>query len=544
MRRIIGVSALILICAGSCYSQNAPSKTQLTDWSNARPCTEYLPKNTPCKVQISMETVSNSPSLAPSQADITLTPGGSATVILTHASPLMSCSLASSPAVLTRDASSSITTFLATIAGIGALAANPPVAPTEEALAVYENPAPTIPGVSSPAAEDAEEIDGELRSVATDTKSLRQEYQDALGHYAVARLTILANWKYSYPDDAAFSQAAAKLFAAIGRALEDPLPSSDDEKSLKKSIETVQNALKDFKTKYSDSSGQVNPPECKSDPACIQKFQSWFNAAEDRLGRLQSSVKSLLGQLPVQVQVLSDTQTVLKSAYTWLSWVSTPPASGKFVPDPKHPWTTVYLPMTRYAQKQVSEAITCKDVLTQVQVFDSVTFTAYYEPAASWDLSAGAFISLVPGHQVGTVSGPLPAAATMLAVTSSSAVQFIPGAVFEVHPSSLHMNFVCPWAKNEEGTGYHPWGYVCSAGPAVGFLVNPNNGTTSAEFFEGISFGIQRLAILIGNHTGRFQQFTDGYEIGQTVPSGTMPPTNRKWTNHPALGISYRIPIR
>lgn len=54
-------------------------------------------------------------------------------------------------------------------------------------------------------------------------------------------------------------------------------------------------------------------------------------------------------------------------------------------------------------------------------------FTAYCEAAASWDLSAGGFVSLLPGRQVRTVSGPLPAATPLLAVTNHSAVQFIPG---------------------------------------------------------------------------------------------------------------------
>ena len=202
--------------------------------------------------------------------------------------------------------------------------------------------------------------------------------------------------------------------------------------------------------------------------------------------------------------------------------------------------------MTPYAQKQVIETVTCKDVASQTQVFDNITFTAYYERNPSWDLSAGAVISLLPGRQVGAVSGPVsgtpPASPTILGITSRSAVQFVPAAIFEFHPSSLHMNFKCPWA--EDGTGDHPWGYVCSLGPAVGFLVNPNNGTTSAEFFEGISFGVHRLSFLIGNHTGRFQEFGEGFQVGQTVPSGTTPPTVRRWTNHPAFGVTYRIPIR
>jgi hypothetical protein len=544
MVRVIVLFAIVIACAGSTYSQDSVPVTQATDWSKVRDCTEFLPKQVPCKITIPMTNLSSNPPLAPGQADVTIQPGGTATVVLTNSSPLMSCALTSSPSALSRDATSSITTFLASIGGLGAIAAAAPAAPNEGAVPEYENSLPAVSIPHTPAIDDAKKIDKKLKSIQTDIKTLHDQYEIALHDYGAAKLVILGNWKYSYLNDASFAMAAKNLFAGIGKALEDPLPTSDDEKGLHKSVDSVEQSLEEFKTEYSDKTGQLDPPDCHEIPACIQKFESWLIAAQAESQRLNSSAKSMLESLPFQVQTLSDAQAALKPAYNWLSSISTPFASGTFTPDPKHPWTTVSLPMTQYAQKQVTEAVTCKDVLTQAQISDTTTFTAYYEIAPSWDLSAGAFISLVPGRQVGTVSGPLPAASMTLAVTSSSAVQFIPGAIFEIHPSRLYLNFVCPWARKEEGTGYHPWGYVCSFGPAVGFLINPNNGTASAEFFEGVSFGIHRLSILVGNHTGRFQEFTGGYQIGQVVPSGTMPPTTRIWTNHLAIGISYRIPLR
>ena len=90
----------------------------------------------------------------------------------------------------------------------------------------------------------------------------------------------------------------------------------------------------------------------------------------------------------------------------------------------------------------------------------------------------------------------------------------------------------------------HLVGYVGSVGLAGGFLVNPNNGTTHAEFFEGISFGIQRFVILIGNHTGRSQNLTNGYYAGAPVASGTTPTFVSNWANGLAFGITYRIPLR
>jgi hypothetical protein len=95
-----------------------------------------------------------------------------------------------------------------------------------------------------------------------------------------------------------------------------------------------------------------------------------------------------------------------------------------------------------------------------------------------------------------------------------------------------------------ENAPRHPFGYVGSLGLAGGFLVNPNNGTVQAEFFEGISFGIQRFVFLIGNHTGRSQNLTGGYYVGEQVSPGITPTTVRNWSNALAFGITYRIPLR
>jgi hypothetical protein len=117
----------------------------------------------------------------------------------------------------------------------------------------------------------------------------------------------------------------------------------------------------------------------------------------------------------------------------------------------------------------------------------------------------------------------------------------MPAAFFEYHP----LNMKCPWAKN--GGDRHPFGYVLSLGLAGGISVNPNNGTASAEFFEGISVAIQRVSLLFGIHNGRYQTFADGYYVGEALPGTpgqTTARTERIWTNHFAIGIAYRPPLR
>lgn len=105
-------------------------------------------------------------------------------------------------------------------------------------------------------------------------------------------------------------------------------------------------------------------------------------------------------------------------------------------------------------------------------------------------------------------------------------------------------NFACPWVKN--GALPHSFGYLCSLGPAVGIAINPNNGGPAAEFFGGLSFGIQRFAVLVGAHNGQYQQFGGGYYAGEIFPStpAVTPPTEYRRAWHPAFGIAYRIPIR
>jgi hypothetical protein len=268
----------------------------------------------------------------------------------------------------------------------------------------------------------------------------------------------------------------------------------------------------------------------------------WLRSAERRIGVFTGRFNLLQEQLTAELA----SRTQFKQVHDFLTSISddlqASPATFKDNPN----YTTTKLPMAYYANKQVTETITCKDVLTQSQAFDAITFTAFYENLPKLDFSAGAVLSLIHGHQVGPVSGPCPSIAscgtaspnTLLAVTNYSRVQWIPGAFFEFHP----WNCKCPWATN--GASHHYFGYVCSIGPAFGLLVNPNNGTTAAEYFEGISFGIHRVAIFVGNHTGHYQEFSEGYAVGEVVPSGLTPPTHRYWTNHLAFGISYRIPLR
>jgi len=235
------------------------------------------------------------------------------------------------------------------------------------------------------------------------------------------------------------------------------------------------------------------------------------------------------------------------------------------------------LPIAVYSESKVAVTVKCVDAVNATPLFDSIQFNAYFQSPPQFDISAGALISTLHGRQAATqtpYSNPATSSCPPALTTTSSCPvvvinktrpQFVPGVFIDWHPLNFKLPGVhdparkpckpsddpaksCPpvaiptWMS--ENAPRHPFGYVGSLGLAGGFLVNPNNGTVQAEFFEGISFGIQRFVFLIGNHTGRSQNLTGGYYVGEQVSPGITPTTVRNWSNALAFGITYRIPLR
>lgn len=235
------------------------------------------------------------------------------------------------------------------------------------------------------------------------------------------------------------------------------------------------------------------------------------------------------------------------------------------------------LPIAVYPESKVAVTVKCADAVSATPLFDSIQFNAYFQSPPRFDISAGALISTLHGRQATTqtpYSNPATSSCPPTPTTTSSCPvvvinktrpQFVPGVFIDWHPLNFKLPGVhdparkpckpsedpaqsCPpvaiptWMS--ENAPRHPFGYVGSLGLAGGFLVNPNNGTVQAEFFEGISFGIQRFVFLIGNHTGRSQNLTGGYYVGEQVSPGITPTTVRNWSNALAFGITYRIPLR
>lgn len=451
----------------------------------ATPCDEFRSR-TPCAIYIDMSPVASTKDplhnrpAAPTHADVMTHVGGVAIVILQYGSPFLACSLAGSPSVPERDLG---TPFASLLQSLGTLV----IPGTFQALA-----APPVRSARAPSVSDLLALeDTAFKDLATVSQELRD--------------TLLVHWLYSFPDET--------------------------------TAETHINALKGD---LNNINGRLRAdiPKVTAITAIAKSLTAGIDASPD------------LNQAATRATLLDGLTADLLKKMAQLS---------DFLNGIRKPYTDYQIQLSAFSQKKVTEVITCKDAVSGTQPFDAITFTAYYENTPKFDLSAGALVSFLHGRQVGVISGPVgPLNPTTtfpsncgpanmpdacLGETSRSTVQFMPAAFLEYHP----WNFRLPWAGNTaigNADNRHPLGYLGSFGFAGGFAVNPNNGSTNAEFFEGVSIGIQRVSLLLGLHNGRKQVFADGYYDGEAVPAGTTPRTNRIWKYGLAIGLSYRIALR
>jgi hypothetical protein len=453
-------------------------------------------------------------------------PRGEAAVVLQQSSPFLQCMVAAVPAAPTRDLSANIGTLLTAAGAIGAV-------PGATNFGLAEVPSMVAAGsVLARMALDrtlANRTPGPvLVQIEADLQTVATELNDPNNAYHMYLLALKADWNYSFPGDNAAITAIEDLKSKTAAALVAPLPD----------FAAYERRLNDLASRLTAYAAGAPAGE-----------QAEIAADRDHITRLLAEVSSA-------AQAQKDEASRRKSMrqlYDFLWRI-----------DETSPLTSQVLPMAYFSGKQVTETVSCKDALSNNQAFDNIVFTAYYEGLPHVDISAGAVFSLLGGRQVGTTTSPWTPAQqimcqtpmptgtttttpatpcgpmTVLGYTSKSWYQFMPGVFVEWR----WVNFRPPWVKN--GSPVHKLGYLWSFGPVAGVDINPNNGTTEAEFFEGFSLGIQRFSIMAGFHDGRYQQYTGGYYVGEVFPPGTTvtPPTVRNWAVRPAFGISYRIPIR
>lgn len=365
---------------------------------------------------------------------------------------------------------------------------------------------------------------------------------------------IRKNLFYSYEDDKTARSAKDAIKQAAIEIVGRPLPDGKTISSLQKQRD--------------DTVEKIDALE-KAYPG-VAAVTDFVRAAREQIGKIDALIRK--DQEPAIVALVAYATDSQAKVQKILDFIKDWEAQDSDHRDPADA-SVQALPIALYPESKVAVTVKCADAVTASALFDSLQFNGYFQRPPIFDISSGLLISTLHGRKVTTqsvysnpssaVSCPANPSATPPTTSNCPTVvinrtrpQFMPGVFAEVHA----WNFKLPWVRDpaydaanlpgrvptwmSDKAPRHALGYVGSLGLAGGFMVNPNNGTTQAEFFEGISFGIQRFVILIGNHNGRSQNLTGGYYEGAPVTSGTTPATVSNWANGFAFGITYRIPLR
>jgi hypothetical protein len=418
--------------------------------------------------------------------DIAVLPGDSISIHVINKPRFATCSVAASPSALSRDLSSSFTTFLTTIGGLGAIGSNP-ITP--------RNLSPSAP----PPNDAAKSIAAQYDQVREQESRALTNLQNATQNYTTLQDDVKKFW--SGKDEPTSGDVDA-LKKRLQQIVDDGFKGDAEPSiaSMKVALSALNDSVVSFRRTY------ATEPQ-------VQRWLNQFSAGLDDVNAVGSTYSDYLSDLLRARAGLKQTLDVLNSS--------------------KPPYTSQNISLKAFSNKQVSLTLSCKDDITSNPSGDNIIFTAYYVKLPVFDLSAGVIFSLLGRHQVGTV-GQTAAQNAMgknpngtFAVTDSSSFQVIPMALIELH-----------------NRGWKCRHFICTAGGVIG--VGPNNatGSTVAEFFEGGAFAIQRVSFLVGFHDGRYETVGGGYNVEDPVPSaGYSPIITRYWTVHPAFGITYRIPL-
>jgi hypothetical protein len=581
-----------------------PTVQKLLHWEQ---CREYLPskKSPQCRIDFDMAQTKDIRVPPQTHKDITvyLSRDSRGLVVLWRSSPFAACSLTTTPGPFARDLSANISTALTSMAGLGAIpqatvtgpvnasALQPAVGLLSETMTETE-----LSALSEQEKIKAQSQNPNLRGPKLDEyvkqKTKQQELEEERKRRE--RNELLAKIQKDEGD----ITAALKDFAAVAAPYQSLYPDSDDVEAIRQAISYSypddQTARERVKTIYDRASQFVSRPlpDAKSPPALAAKLDvvvtlvdklektypdneihEFVVSARKQIDTATEQLKSARdAQTAVLVTYLNDATSKINKLIDFIhDWIAQDAARTRSG-NPTDASAQV-LPIALYSESKVAIQVKCTDPVTSATLFDSIQFNAYFQSPPIFDISSGLLISTVHGRQAATQatytnpSSPTscPANPTAIPPTTSNCPvviinktrpQFMPGVFAELH----WLNFKLPGVHEtadepgnppariptwmSQNAPRHPFGYVGSIGLAGGILVNPNNGTTQAEFFEGISFGIQRFVFLIGNHTARSQNLTGGYYVGAPVTAGTTPATVLNWSNGLAFGITYRIPLR
>jgi hypothetical protein len=446
----------------------------------AAECDNFLPKKG-CQVTVDFK--------SGVQSDIAVLPGDRITVVVNNRPPFATCSIAASPSALTRDLSTSIGTFLTTLGSLGAIGSNPQ---TPRAF-----PPPGTPAHPAPPNAAAESLEQQYLALKNQETATLAYLQQVSREYKAVQDDVKTLWAPKENPETYIAGHIEAVKTELKTKIEGPEPSIE---SLKIALSSLNDSMKAFRQRYSGD----------------QTVKPWLDDFSPKLDDVNGVGDTYLDYLSDLIHA----RAAFKQASQELQGA-------------KSPYTSQTLPLSGFSNKQVAITLSCKDDITSAPSADNIIFTAYYVKLPILDLSAGVIFSLLGRHQIGVVGQTSAQASSMtntngtFAVTDSSSFQVIAMALVELHTRGTKCGK-----------------YICTVGGVIGLGPNNATGTTVAEFFEGGSFAIQRVSLLVGFHDGRYEHLGGGYNIGDTPPTaGYTPIINRVWNVRPAFGITYRIPL-
>jgi hypothetical protein len=181
------------------------------------------------------------------------------------------------------------------------------------------------------------------------------------------------------------------------------------------------------------------------------------------------------------------------------------------------------------ANAKVTGTVTCTNYFTKQPSFDLIPFTITYEGFSRHSLSAGILFTTLNKRQLGLNSVRTGTAADGTA-TSILTFTETDKANSQIVPFSFY--------------NYRFWGdRKFSLNGSGGVGINPNNGATQVEYFFGGAVGFHNVFLQFGGHVGRWQELGGGFNLGDTVPAAIPVPIERRYTIHPAVGVSYKLPL-
>lgn len=499
----------------------------------AEVCKEYVPGSKSCKVTIDMRTQSGtSDSRAMSNCDskpepipwrrahwdVTVDPAKPAWVYLIDKSPLLSCSLTTSPTALQRDSSAAFGSMLTSLAALGAPAFVGPKT-LQELNTLTQTGHQTFEALLKRGQELQNKIARQVVAATADASSKAKEAADAA---ATAKQDADAK---QMEAKAAFDKAdrTKQLLADAGKTF------TADLGALIAKLEQLHQRV-DNAERAAGKHGELPSAYIQARKLLLEHWRYEYENSEDaktRIERVWAAVKAALGmqiEVPDAAQFVKDLDgiradvnalgarfQVTEQAYAqtetapqsrgwnsdfseWRNGDLERPNNGAIVllaegiksassnlpylqagqdllkkvysallnvVDDKGTLLAKYpteqaLAFGPFTQKQANVTITCKDIATDKQPFDAVQFVAYFEKAPKWDFSVGALVSTLPGREVGTVPGPIQAANSPLCPADSS------GNVPPCAPTTLAVTSsskvqFMPMAFIE----FHPWNRRC-----------------------------------------------------------------------------------